>query len=156
MTGATGPAGAGNALVSSREGSSEFTAYVSTAGTTQVRDPWTTPTWHGVSALAGYPTGVNEVSLTEDPTNLFITVANPAGTIARAACVVYPAPGVLPNPPWPGNCGAPARVAAKPSSPRPRRGGTRQDLRSPPSRPNGRPTGRPTGQQIRGISYRKR
>ncbi|MER5651298.1 hypothetical protein [Streptosporangium sp. NPDC002524] len=104
--GPTGPAGAGNALASSRDGSTEFTAYVSTAGATLVRDPRTTPIWHNVSALAGYPTGANEVSLEEDLTNLFVTVANPAGTIARATCVVYPAPGVLLNPPWPGNCGA--------------------------------------------------
>ncbi|MFF3444835.1 hypothetical protein [Streptosporangium sp. NPDC002721] len=49
---------------------------------------------------------MNEVSLEEDLTYLYVTVANPAGSIARAACVVYPAPGVLLVPPWPGNCSA--------------------------------------------------
>jgi hypothetical protein len=84
--------------------------YVVTApgdGSTLVRDPRTTPRWHDLSDVAGYPGDVVAVSaaVMSMGGDLHVTVRNQTGEIAQTSCKINPVPGqYAANPAWPDNC----------------------------------------------------
>ncbi|MER5650056.1 hypothetical protein [Streptosporangium sp. NPDC002524] len=95
-----------------------ITTSVRNDGTTQVRDPRTTPPWHSISTLAGYPAGVVDVGTAVVVDGalpyLNVTVQSATGSVARTRCLLglpipvlggFFAPGAPLGPPaYPANC----------------------------------------------------
>lgn len=80
-------------------------ALVRAGGHTLIRDPDTTPPWHDLSTLPGYPqTGAKDVTLAVRGDRLHVTVRGPGATVSQATCGVVPTPGTFGTPEWPANC----------------------------------------------------
>ncbi|MET8140542.1 hypothetical protein ABZU32_09560 [Sphaerisporangium sp. NPDC005288] len=88
------------------QGNNKFVGYAQGNGPTFVRDPRTTPPWHDLSTLPGYPGNASDVSLAVMGNTLHVTVLSTTGLIRQTACTVNPTPGTGNNPAWPGNCGS--------------------------------------------------
>ncbi|OUC97047.1 hypothetical protein CA984_12565 [Streptosporangium minutum] len=85
-----------------------------------LRDPRTTPAWHNLSTLSGFPNGVSDVAtsvITEGVLPyLHVAVQNTTGDIARTRCLVglpipvlggfFPPGAPLGPPAYPANCTA--------------------------------------------------
>ncbi|MGW0589396.1 hypothetical protein [Streptosporangium sp. NPDC002607] len=104
--GPQGPPGPGIDIDSAFNDNTEYLGYVPGDGRTLLRDPRTTPNWHDLSSVAGYPGNVVGVTLAALGRRLYVTVLSDNGRVAQTACVVNPTPGSGENPAWPGNCGA--------------------------------------------------
>ncbi|ACZ84036.1 hypothetical protein [Streptosporangium roseum] len=98
----------------------EFVTSVRGGGTLALRDPRTTPVWHNLSGLPGFPNGVTDVATSVIFEGvlpyLHVAVQSASGDIARTRCLVglpvpvmggYFAPGTPLGPPaYPANCTA--------------------------------------------------
>ncbi|MEU9890814.1 hypothetical protein [Sphaerisporangium sp. NPDC051011] len=103
--GSQGPQGqSGTSISTAFQGNNQFIGYAPGDGSTLVRDPRTTPPWHNLSSVSGYPGNVTGVSLSVMGRTLRVTVVNKSGSIAQTQCTVNPTPGTGQNPAWPGNC----------------------------------------------------
>lgn len=103
--GPPGQPGSSAGIDTAFQGNNKFVGNAPGNGSTLVRDPRTTPRWHDISGLSGYPGNVTDVSLAVMGNRLHVTVRSATGRIAQTSCRVNPQPGTGGNPAWPGNCG---------------------------------------------------
>ncbi|WP_214410741.1 hypothetical protein [Sphaerisporangium fuscum] len=96
----------GGAVDTAFQGNNKFIGVAQGDGTTLIRDPRTTPPWHDISSLPGYPGNVTDLSLAVMGDELHVTVRSATGLVAQTSCKVNPTPGTGNNPAWPGNCTA--------------------------------------------------
>lgn len=104
--GRNGRDGASASIGTEFQGANKFVALAQPDGSTLVRDPRTTPRWHDISSVSGYPGDVIGVALAVMGNDLHVTVRSANGEVAQTTCVVAPEPGVGGNPAWPNNCSA--------------------------------------------------
>ncbi|GHE41735.1 hypothetical protein GCM10017673_50090 [Streptosporangium violaceochromogenes] len=104
--GRNGRDGASASIGTEFQGANKFVALAQPDGSTLVRDPRTTPRWHDISSVEGYPGDVVGVALAVMGNDLHVTVRSANGEVAQATCVVAPEPGTGGNPAWPNNCAA--------------------------------------------------
>jgi Collagen triple helix repeat (20 copies) len=104
--GPMGPPGPGVGIDSAIQDNTEYLGYVPADGRTLLRDPRTTPNWHDLSSVAGYPGNVIGVTLTALGSSLYVAVLSIDGRVTQTTCKVRAIPGNGENPAWPGNCGA--------------------------------------------------
>jgi hypothetical protein len=84
---------------SAYQGANLFIGLVQADGHTMIRDPQTSPSWHDISTVPGYPaSGVTDVTLAVEGGNLHVTVRGAGDTVFGTTCIVTPAPT------WPANC----------------------------------------------------
>ncbi|MEV4752509.1 hypothetical protein AB0K21_39660 [Streptosporangium sp. NPDC049248] len=101
-----GPPGPGGGIDSAIQGDTEYLGYVPGDGRTLLRDPRTTPNWHDLSSVPGYPGNVIGITLAALGGSLYVDMLSTDGRVMQTTCRIRPVPGRGGNPAWPGNCGA--------------------------------------------------